>query len=748
MFIILVRFVKVDIIMTQNIQNYDGQNQIYSNYATKIQPQRIQQQAVRIPEFYIDDNKKSIKETLEESPIYTMVIKGFFGPLIDHPIASVLTWFGCGFLLNKYDSACSGKYEDSLLKKVTNLGDNIENSKFVKSKPVQKILGFFKSGNKKISNTLGKNSVFKAIQETPTMPELEMVKYEMLSQRQRVVHDFVKITSDLKLEGDGFAKLNILDITKAEKEQLKKYFNVSNLSEIPENKASGFIQLNRIGKDSGFISKALANPDGGVAATKSEILKAMGNKDAQWLKAVKEDTIGKYVNEVQEAAKKLGNKVRISPGNYRPFGLNLGILTTPTKRIIGCDNVYNRLYSLDASKTGGAKTATGRFMSKCMQMVHRGLTFGGGKLGILLFIAPALVETAIATNKAENNQKIGTAVSSMTNHVSWVATFPLALWIMHHIFGAQYAGLSKTQVQKIRDLQTAFNKKNDLNGTPDGFKNYEEYNTERKKVNAKIKEYKVVKGQKWYTRAVRKLAGFMTPDLGKLDAYNTGNAITRKFSQMRNLPRNLLGVPLRLVAFGLLTMGVLDGAINKTIKFCFGESYDTMKEEEQKDAKKEQKNFLKEDLNDRLYQAQRNKIMANVRQQKPNNASLPNNEMTNSISHKGSASAAVNMNYRAIDKAENIDNYTYIPSQKNVITGKPFNTKQDNYTYIPSQNSTISTDKNGNTNPNKQRTYIPSQQGANITKNWDNSGLQSALDRADRAENRALKIIAGNFEGM
>jgi hypothetical protein len=55
-----------------------------------------------------------------------MVVKGFFGPLIEHPIASVLTWFGCGFLLDKYTAACGGEYNKSLLKKVTNFGDRIE----------------------------------------------------------------------------------------------------------------------------------------------------------------------------------------------------------------------------------------------------------------------------------------------------------------------------------------------------------------------------------------------------------------------------------------------------------------------------------------------------------------------------------------------------------------------------------------------------------------------------------------------
>ena len=44
--------------------------------------------------------------------------------------------------------------------------------------------------------------------------------------------------------------------------------------------------------------------------------------------------------------------------------------------------------------------------------------------------------------------------------------------------------------------------------------------------------------------------------------------------------------------------------------------------------------------------------------------------------------------------------------------------------------------------------YIPSQLGAKFTKSFDNSGLADALRRADRAEQRAIQTLAGNFEGI
>ena len=731
--------------MTQSVQNFDNRNR-YAVPPVPAQTQRaVPNQAVRIPDYYVQDDKQGFKEILENNPMYSTGIKGFFGPLIDHPIASILTWFGCGYLLDKYTSSCGGEYDKSLLKKVVNFGDNIQNSKFIQSKPVQSFLGLFKKGKASGGKIIEKNSVLNAIWKTPTMPEWEIVKSEMIPQRQRVVHDFNLIANELKLASDGFAPLHKLAVDKSEKAEMLKAFKVAKLSEIPEELASSFVQLKRLGKSEEFITNTLAMPDGGVATTKAEILRAMGNKNADWIKAVHEDTIGKYISEVQEATKNVGNKVRISLGDFKPMGINLGVLTTPTKRIVGCDNIHNRLYSLD----GGAKTATGRFMSRFMQMVHRGLTFGGGKLGVLLFIAPAFVETAINVHKAEPSQKVGTGVSNLTNHISWVFTFPFALQIMHHICGAQYAGMKKEDIQAIRKLQSDFNKKNKLNGTAEGFADHEAYNKRRKIVNEEIKAKKVVKGQKWYTKAIRKLAGILTPDLGKLDAYNTGNAITTKISQLRNLPRNLVGVPLRLILFGVLTMGVLDSIINKTIKFCFGDSYDSMKEEEIKDSKKEQKKFLKEDLNDRLYQTQKQKLAAMAIKQQPDQQQI-SKPQGQALSHRGAGEnsyAIPQIQPQQITK-ENIDTYNYIPSQKNTIKQPVRKGSNDTYSYIPSQDSTIKQDKNGNINSSTVRSYIPSQAGAHIDKSWDNSHLQSALDRAQRAEDRAYKVLSGNFEGM
>ena len=71
--------------------------------------------------------------------------------------------------------------------------------------------------------------------------------------------------------------------------------------------------------------------------------------------------------------------------------------------------------------------------------------------------------------------------------------------------------------------------------------------------------------------------------------------------------------------------------------------------------------------------------------------------------------------------------------------------KRDNYTYIPSSENTIQLPAKDENSKNK---YIPSQIGAKFAKTFDNSNLEGALKRADRAEQKALQTLAGNFGNM
>ena len=702
-----------------NIQNYAGQ-------------QQKQQQTVRIPNYYyVPDtySPQSVKEVVKENPFYDMFLK----PFVEHPVAVLATWLGLGVGLDAYSTACSGKYEDSLVKKAANFGDNIQNSKIIQNKPVQAVISGLGSVGNAGKKAVQNSAILRAMKDTPTMPEWSTVKTQMFNQKQEVVQDFIRITEALKLDSAEAPSLKNIGLNDREITMLKKTFNVQKISQIPETEAVNQVLLDRLGKTPEEIKKIQGMGAASTKAVKTEILKEMG-LDAEKLKLIKDDVYGKYINDVKTAAGKVKGKVKMGAGHYSW----MGPLTKPFERTVGCDEIFNKLHSM----SDGAKTGTGRFMSKAMQMIHRGLTFGGGKLGALIFIAPLLVELGVNVKKADKDQKIGTAANGFVDNISWVFTFPLALRMMHSIGGIKNAGMGKEKVEQYRKLVEDFNKRVEPTILKDGvkvpnpntFKTKHEYDVARSVVEKQLKELRTVKGQNIFTRGLRKLAGCITPDLCRLNSYRNSNFAANTARKVPAFFRNAAGIPIRVGIWGLISMGVLSAALTKCTTAIFGKSYDAMKQDERKADKKKQEKFLKEDLNQRLYDTQKAKQFGRqpaVQAQPP---------VQNIMTTKGTSPYSSQIPTPDTD----VDNYTYIPSQQNIIPHTIKNNNVDTYTYIPSQECIIKSDKVNEA----QRKYIPSQAAANIQKTFDNSGLQSALDRAQKAEDKALRVLAGNFEGM
>ena len=708
-----------------------------------VYPQQNQAQPVRLPNYYRaaaqNSDKPTIKDMIKENPAYDMLLK----PFVEHPIAVLATWLGLGVALDAYSDANRGEYNKTLVKKAANLGDKIQNSKIIQNKPVQTVLNGIGSVGKAGGKVVNNSAILRAMKETPTMPEWSMVKSQMFNQKQEVVQDFIKIVDTLKLDTNQLPQLKDVGLNTAEKEMLKRVFNTQKISQIPEQEAVNQILLNRLGKSPAEIEKIQKMGAVSTKAVKEEILKEMGLTTDK-IKLIKDDVYGKYINDVMTATGKVKGKVRMGAGHYGW----MGAFTKPFERTIGCDEVYNKLHSM----SDGAKTGTGRFMSKAMQMVHRGLTFGNGKLGALIFIAPLLVELGINVSKADKDQKIGTAANGFVDNISWVFTFPLALKMLHSIGGIKLTGMGKDKVEQYRKIVEDFNKRVEPmieeNGikmaNPNTFKNKMEYDIARRKVEAQLKDLKTVKGQNIFTRGLRKIAGILTPDLCRLNSYRNSNPAANTARKIPAFMRNMVGVPARVVLWAGLSMAVLGGALTKITSSIFGKSYDSMKEDERKDEKKKQEEFLRQDLNQRMVDAQRAKVYGNSQQ-----VVMQAKTSANNVVSRGHAQGNIQNPQTVAQEPqelqeEKVDNYTYIPSQNSTIPQPKKQGNVDNYTYIPSSECTIKSDK---VNEN-QRRYIPSQAAANIQKTYDNSGMQSVLDRAQKAEDKALRVLAGNFDGM
>jgi hypothetical protein len=745
--------------------------------------------AVQIPNiYYTPDDKyeqKSFKEAVKDADIMGLVYQW-----LEHPLLMIGTCAGLAYGVDKFSKACGGSYETSLVGKAANLGDKIQNSKFVQSKGFQGVLNGGKNVSDGVKHFFRNSDVLKSIFTTPSKPQCSMVLDEMLSQEQRVAREFLEIADGLKLTGEeaggsffglgggggAHVRLKDLGLTSEERTYVKGFAD--------EADAVNRVLLKRLGRSEADISTIVSKGDDAV---KEELLKELGfTKDelTELRKGITSDsaeTVKQSISKIKEAANKGKNKIWIGKGEYC-FGKY-----SPVKRVIGCDEVFNRLHSIN----GGAKTATGRAMSRFLQNLHRGFTFGGGKLGVLAFVSPMLVETMMDVKNADKDQKVGTAAHGLVEAVSWVFTFPLALKIMHSLTGAQYAGMSKEKIEEVRKIKKEFN--NTV------FDNHSQYKDALKIQKAKVAELEHVEGQNLLTKMCRKLGKFITIDLERFKSYRNGGFVENTLRKTGGFFKNIAGVPMRLVIWGCLSMIVLGGALTKGTKAIFGNYYDRMKEEEHTEQKKQQKKFTKSDLQQRLYDAQLAKLsqqedlqsqrisydnelrlkdvnVNDANQKVPNSQNIQENQnvtiekpLTNKNASKSDnvdnvetpraiMEPSIDMSQpqkspveapKRVDlrqdtlKQNKVDDYTYVPNSevgKEVLQSNKVS-KQDNYTYIPSQDSGVkNVDEQSTTNK-----YIPSQRAAKIDKTYDNSGLEAALRRADKAEQQAIQILSGNY---
>lgn len=755
---------------------------------------------VELPTIYQNTSK------IEKPPTFVEKLKkvDLFGgiyPWFENPLLMGGTCLALAKGLDKYTEGCGGEYEKSVLGKVTKFGDNLENSKFVQSKPIQTVLGWINTGATKVNNLLKKSDLITAMRKTPARPEKQMPKSELISQEVRFLHDFNDITRTLKLIPDeesagmlskvkggnsiDFAPLKNLGLDKSEKKFLEEIFG-KNYKKTAEEKLSNAIQLKRLNYSNSEINKII-NSSNATEQVKKAILDTLGLTIDDIKNARIEPE--KYIAKIKEAVTKAGKKVRIGDGHHSWLG-DFQIL----ERTISCDQIANKLKSINE----GAKTKTGKFFAKAVHKIHRGFTFGGGKLGMWFFIAPSIVMMLKNLKKADKDQKVGTFAYGSIESISWVFTFPLAIAATYALGGMRFAGMSKESVKKFMEKTDVFNKLVDSGKLTDKAM----YDKALKALKADRKALRHVEKQNLFARMVKGVTNFFYSDLNTIRSYKSGNFLADKARQIPNFFRHLCLEPIRFVlcAFGFESL--FRNLIEKGSKTVFGNHYDHMKEEEHEALKKEQKKFTKEDLEKRLYEAQYEKLnpttslnqaqtyspelpeatIANIKEDLIANAeekerlaqekrtkmaetvsTVENNTpetteetttpietvqeeaITKSSTEEITKPAEINNEITTIPKTTTTAAKTENAIPNSVVLKPETNQKIDNYTYIPSSEN-IFAKQTKEEEPVKK--YIPSQIGAKFTKTFDNSGIAKAMRRADLAEQKAVQILAGNFNGI
>ena len=542
-----------------------------------------------LPEFYENADKKepkSIIDVLKNEP--TKMISTWF----TNPLLMLGTCGALSYGVDAFNKGCSGEYEKSLLGKATRWGDKIEQSKFAQSKPVQGTVKAIKNGWNKMWGFFNKSHLVRSMTETPSLAEWDSAKYDILPQDVRILEDFNTISDKLKLTSADAIRIKDVGPNAEERRMIKRLFNVNSVAKVPEEAQVGSVLLKRLGKSESEIASIVAGGDSANIA-KAEILKALGMSvdDFEKIKLKPEE----YIEKVKEACKKVGGKVKVKRG-YHDF---LGSFQ-PLASEVSCDQIANKLKSLDIGD--GAKTATGRFMSQLVQKIHRGFTFGGGKLAIFFFIAPWLVMAMKNTKKADPDQKVGTAAYGLVESISWVFTFPLAIKTIYALGGMKYAGMSKDDVTKYRDLITKFNATD--------FADEAAYNLAKKDLK---KQLKLLKNQNnnqlsLFSKIMKKIQSGLQLDLEMLKPFQGGSNIKNTLNKLPNFMRNCVGVPLRIIITGFVIESAYRNILMKGVKAIFGKNYDEIKEEEHDEAKKAQKEFTIQDLRRRMIELQEAKL--------------------------------------------------------------------------------------------------------------------------------------------
>ena len=453
-------------------------------------PQKEQQyQNVQLPQIYNIQERVPAKnkalETLKKWDLFGMI-----HPWFEHPLIMLGSSAGLVWGVDKFSKACGGEYEKSLLGKATKFGDSLEKSKFVQSKPMQAIIGACKKGKEQVCKLFKNSDLFNAIRKTPSEGEWAFVKDEALNMNQRVIHELNTVVKTLKINEPGFVELTNLGIDKTEKEFLKKFFNNKNLAGI-EEKASNAIQLKRLGFADDAIREAISKPEA-TEFVKSETLKVLGEPIEFFEKIEKNPATNRDIIKAREMCKR-GKNIKIGVGHNKWLGPAQVI-----ERTIGLDAIGNKIRSMTKD---GAKTKTGRAFATFIQKCHRGFTFGGGKGGIILFVAPIVTETILNMKKAELDEKIGTGAHGLIHAASWAFTFPFALKVMHRFGGMQYAGMTPEEVAECRKLIKDFNEKanpfkekcwyknifgiGERKAATETFQNYGEYKAELEQLKTK-----------------------------------------------------------------------------------------------------------------------------------------------------------------------------------------------------------------------------------------------------------------------
>lgn len=624
------------------------------------------------------------------------------------PLVMFLTWLGLNKTTDMYNKLCTNDdYNKTIVGRMGNFGDKIA-PKIGKSKTYTSLMAHIGSFKSSIKNYINSKPMLYAMFNTATKPENEMVKGFMKTQ---IAEDVDEAVRTLNGYIDELPKtLKEAGATKDEIKALKAKYGTNIFGQIKNKKrAIQELQFNRIGAAPNFID-TLGNDKELIKKTLQEMkVKHLGLEPDTYKDVLANPS--KNLKIIREACKRGGKNAKAFFGRYSWIP-GLGFFT---KRSTNLSMSYNKL-STEFNHT----TKLGKALAKSSKLFMRGLTFGGGRIGSIM-VAFGLGTAICNAFKAPKEQKVGTAVAGGVEAVSWIASMPLAVSIMHGVNGLANTGLSKMQVGRYRVALRNFNKQ----VAAGVFKDEAAYKTALDAVN-KLREVKVPQGK--ITKGLSKLGHFLSIALENPKPFQEATKTLKGGAKMsaigRNIKRylpligkNAVGYPLRFALYALVFSPIVDKVISSATSAIFGKPYEPEETEEGKEAEKNEQQTTT--------QPQSNPEMP---QSPINPSSKPNSPQP----FQGNPNARPldiyslpdeNLIKQAVLGQQVMHGPQYIPDDKCGIPG------------VVSPYDTV------------DRSYIPQETAAPVVTNHDADKdiVNRAIADADKAEAKALNTLNGIY---
>jgi hypothetical protein len=453
------------------------------------------------------------------------------------PVLTLPVWMAMALGMDKFNSACGGEYEKSLIGKVAHWGEKVGNNSLFQSPFMKKAEETFLTSTNFIKNNIiSKSKILSAFFHTPSQPKNSMVL--------------------------TMSKGTVAEIANEAANRLKRYTK------------DGTINLEKFGLSKPEFEKLIKNPH--TTEGIKNLIEFCEKQDPS--KTYKITQIGKipfaknkYISEFLPITHKLFD--------YK----------------INFSEYANKLKAFNNTN----KTWLGKILPKATLKVVEGITNGtaGGKLAILIaafFVADALKDAI----HAPKEDKIKKFAESNIYNLSFYLTMPLGISLMHRLGGLKYIGMSKEQVEKYREKLTKFNtavknREYDLNQ----YKAEKKILKDMLKGDTKIlrtdsAKIKFLKGLKNIIHKPLKFAAkILTTGLENIQAY-----IPKNSSSLGEFVKNIgskfksgIGYPIRFLLFLLVISPALAKAGAKMSHLIFGRPTKSVLDEEEPKAETKEK---------------------------------------------------------------------------------------------------------------------------------------------------------------